>query len=121
MFRSTINWGLMVLVIAAPGQVASHGPSGGSRQPVPPAIASAAVDLQQDLMTISGQNFGNAPPIVKLANQVLEVKSFSANRIVVRMPPDLPSATYLLTVTTGGARQVMSNLFSAAIYEVAQK
>ncbi|MGH8659740.1 MAG: IPT/TIG domain-containing protein [Gammaproteobacteria bacterium] len=67
-------------------------------------------------MVISGDNFGSATPTIRLANQVLKVKSFSANQVVVSLPANIQPATYGLTVSTSGAYRSTSARFSAALF-----
>ncbi|MGH8658137.1 MAG: IPT/TIG domain-containing protein [Gammaproteobacteria bacterium] len=72
-------------------------------RPPEPVILSTEIDSSDRLMIISGRNFGSShSPIVTLADEVLEVKSFSPTEIVVQVPPEMPLATYLLKVSAGG-------------------
>jgi hypothetical protein len=104
----------IILVSAILGQTATA----VQLRPTPhPVILSTAVDTEKDLLVISGQNFGNAPPTVRSANQVLEVKSSSPNRIVVSLPSGIEAATYLLTVTTHDGLNT-SGWFTTAVVAV---
>ncbi|MCI0667450.1 MAG: IPT/TIG domain-containing protein [Methylococcaceae bacterium] len=87
----------------------------------PPVIVSTAFDADQNGMVISGHHFGSAVPIVRLGNQVLQVKSHTDNQAVVTLPPAIPSATYRLTVTTDGPRKLTSAPFSATVFSVADR
>jgi len=89
-------------------------------RPQEPLVLSTEVDRENMLMTISGQNFGNHRPTVRLADHALEVKSFSPNQIVVRLPSGLPLATYLLTVRTTGPA-TLSGAFNAVVFSVPDK
>jgi IPT/TIG domain len=87
----------------------------------PPVIVSAAVDDRANGMIITGYNFGPAAPIVRLGNQVLSVKHSTENQAVVTLPPEIPTATYRLTVTTDGPRKLTSAPFSATVFSVADR
>ncbi|MGH8658877.1 MAG: IPT/TIG domain-containing protein [Gammaproteobacteria bacterium] len=72
-------------------------------------------------MVITGHNFGRTPPIVRLGNQVLSVKSYAPNQAVVGLPPRIRPATYRLTVTTDGPHKLTSEAFSAVVLAVADR
>jgi hypothetical protein len=76
---------------------------------------SVAADFKDNTMIISGHYFGNAAPIVQLATQVLPVKSFIKDRVVVSLPLGIRPATYGLTVTTTEPARIRSEVFSAAL------
>lgn len=104
----------IILVSAILGQTATAVQLRPTPQPV---ILSTAVDTEKDLLVISGQNFGNALPTVWSANQVLEVKSSSPNRIIVNLPSGIEAATYLLTITTHDGANT-SGWFTMAVVAV---
>lgn len=129
MFKLAIQSIGILLVLATFGQTASaldlRRTSGSffsqparANTPVPssPVILSTVVDLDKNLLAISGQNFGKAAPAVSLAGQVLEVRSWSANQIVVSLPTNIQPATYLLKVTTRDGANTTSGPFSTAIF-----
>ena len=89
--------------------------------PPEPVILSTAVDSKNELMTISGRNFGNSAPIVRLGGQIVVVESFSPTRIVVRLPSDIRLATYLLTVSTTGTASISVASFNTVIFSVAER
>ena len=91
--------------------------AGGLRNvaPQPPTIMKTAVDAKENVLVITGRNFGATSPTVLLADQVLDVKRFSEEEVVASLPADFASATYGVTVTTGGRNRVGSNLFSATL------
>jgi hypothetical protein len=63
--------------------------------------------------------YGQAPT-VRLADQVLEVKSSSPNQLIVRLPAGIRLATYLLTVSTTGPAS-LSGAFNTVIFSTAAK
>ncbi len=87
-----------------------HAASAGSASPrtPPPVIVSTTVDFKENGMVITGHNFGRTPPIVRLGNQILTVKSFAPSQAVVGLPPGIRPATYRLTVTTDGPYRLTS-------------
>ena len=87
----------------------------GNIAPQPPMIMKTAVDEKENVLIISGRNFGSTSPSVSLADQTLDVKRFSDDEVVASLPQDFASATYGVTVTTGGRNRVSSNLFSATL------
>lgn len=87
----------------------------GSPRSLPPVIQSTTADFNNNVMVITGRNFGSAPPIVRLANHVLKVESFSANEVVVNLPRGIRPATYSLTVTASGSHKVSSDIFITAL------
>ena len=89
-------------------------------KPSEPVILSTEVDLGNSLMTISGLNFGNPVPTVRLSDHVLEVKSSSPTQLVVRLPAGIRLATYLLTVSTP-APASLSGAFNTVIFSTAAK
>ncbi len=106
---------ILVLVGLLPfGYAASIGPI-----TPPPVIMSTMVDFKKNVMVITGDNFGSAPPIVRLAKHVLQVKSHAANQVVVSLPPGIPPATYRLTVAAQGPYKLTSDIFDAALFAAA--
>jgi hypothetical protein len=89
-------------------------------RPAEPVILSTEVDLGNSLMTISGWNFGNSAPIVRLGGQIVMVESFSPTQIVIRLPSDIRLATYLLTVSTTGPAS-LSGAFNTVIFSTTAK
>ena len=92
----------------------------GNPGPVPPAvlpvIIKTLVNPKENVMVISGRNFGSTAPIVRLADYILDVRRFSEQEIVVSLPRDTQPATYTLTVTTGGRTQYTSSTFHATLF-----
>jgi len=113
MHKLTIKTVLLAVALTACGYAAAGGrPDPGA---VLPMIVKVAMDSRGNAIIITGRNFGNTPPTVRLADQVLDVRSFSENRVVASLPPGIEQATYGLTVTTGGRIRATSDLFSAAL------
>ena len=57
-------------------------------------------------VTITGRNFGNSAPTVKLAEAPIAVQSydFSSQTLVANLPAGIAPGSYLLTVTAGGGQ-----------------
>ncbi len=85
----------------------------GNLSPLPPIIIKTAVDAKQNVLIITGYNFGATLPTVTLADQTLGVQRFSEHEVVASLPQGLASATYGVTVITSGRNRVSSNLFNA--------
>lgn len=82
----------------------------------PPVIVKVALDATENVLVITGRNFGETPPTVSLADAALVVKRFSENEVVAMLPRGLTPATYGITVTTNGVRhRAVSNQFSATL------
>ena len=82
---------------------------------LPPMIIKTMVDARENVLIITGHNFGSTPPTVLLADLALDVKRFSQHEVVANLPQGLVSATYGVSVTTGGRNRASSNLFSATL------
>lgn len=93
----------------------------GNPGPLPPMITMTIMDTKQNVIVITGRNFGTTPPSVTLADQTLDVKRFSENEVVASLPHGLASATYGVSVTTSGRNRVSSNLFSATLSGTGKK
>ena len=113
MHKVTIKTILLLVGLTACGIVAAGGR--GTPGPLPPMIVMTAVDAQENVLIITGRNFGTTPPTVLLADQVLDVKRFSEREVVASLPHGLASATYGVTVTTSGRNRISSNIFSATL------
>ncbi|NVJ26988.1 collagen-like protein [Myxococcus sp. AM011] len=89
----------------------------GSAQPAPLFITSVTVDLEQEQLTISGQNFGAAEPGVSLAGFGLTVMSNSATTVVAQLPAPVAAlpGSYLLTVTAKDPAATGYDRFNVAI------
>ncbi len=87
----------------------------GNLSPQPPMIMKTAVDAKENVLIITGRNFGATPPTVTLADQTLDVQRFSEHEVVASLPSDLASASYGVTVTTSGRNRISSNIFSATL------
>jgi hypothetical protein len=97
--------------------VPAAGSGSGAVSPAVPTILSAAANLSQNTLVISGNDFGGALPTVRLANQVLEVQSASTHTIVAKLPAGIRPATYRLTVTAqNGERATVSDAFHAVLF-----
>lgn len=82
----------------------------------PPVIVKVALDPTENVLVITGRNFGETLPTVTLADTALVVKRFSENEVVATLPRGLTPATYGITVTTNGIRhRAVSSLFSATL------
>lgn len=64
-----------------------------------PKILSVIVDSQGNFLVLNGRDFGVETPAIRLGEQMLQVKSSSANRVVADLPSNLRPATYRLTVS----------------------
>jgi len=65
-------------------------------------IASAFADLDAELLTIYGRNFGRRrTPRVRLAGVELRVVSHDSYQILVELPPNIAPGSYLLKVWRG--------------------
>ena len=89
---------------------------GGDPPPPPPgsatAITSVIVDLDLDLLFISGQNFDNgAAPIVELGDVGILSQPVPATATMIEadIPPGLLYADYQLTVEIGLTQEQMAS------------
>jgi hypothetical protein len=64
-------------------------------------INSASVDQATHVLTVTGQNFGDTKPVVKLNSIALNVTSNSPSALQANIPADFNPGTYLLSVITG--------------------
>src|SRR5260370_38955678 len=64
-------------------------------------IDSAVAELHGNILTITGDNFGNATPSVTLNDMSLTVISSSDTMIQARIPPHFSADSYPLEVSTG--------------------
>lgn len=96
---------ILVLIGLGPFACAAHIESSSPRL-LPPVIESATLNFNDKVMIIRGRNFGGAPPTVRLADHVLTVRSFSANKIIVSLPPGIRPAARDLRVTTYGPHNI---------------
>lgn len=118
--RSTIN---IILLVASLG-AGSLALAGGRVLPanLPPVIVKAAVDVTENVLIISGRNFGESRPTVLLAEDVLEVKRFSSHEVVATLPRGLAHATYGITVITNHPRtRAASGPFSVTLSGAGRK
>ena len=115
MFKPVIKAVLLIVGLAVLGQAVAGGRAISG--PVPPVIMKTIVSPQEEnVMIISGRYFGTTSPIVRLADNTLDVRRFSEQEIVVNLPRDTQPATYTLTVTTGGRTQYTSSPFHATLF-----
>ena len=114
MFKFVTNALLLIVGLAFVG----HATAGGRGLPgaLSPVILKVTVDSRENAMIVSGQNFGSTLPTVRLAGQILDVKRFSENEVVASLPRGIQSATYLLTVSTGGHGRATSSPFIAVFF-----
>lgn len=110
-----VKWVVQVIFISVGVAAIASAAGLGNRAP-PPVIQSTSVDFNENIMVISGQNFGSVSPIVRLANQVLEVKSHSGDQITVNLPVGIEPATYRLTVSVSKPYRLTSDVFSAGLF-----
>jgi hypothetical protein len=80
---------LLVLAIAAPAAIAR-----GAIDQATPGIESVKIDPARNQMQLRGQFF-KPNTAVLLGKQQLEVIESSQTRIVAKLPPDLPLATFV--------------------------
>lgn len=113
MHKVTIKTILLVAGLSAFGLASAGGRA--IPGPQPPLIVKVAVDAKENVLIITGHNFGVIPPIVTLADQTLEVKLSSEHEVVASLPRELTAATYGIAVTTSGPSRVNSNFFSVAL------
>jgi hypothetical protein len=113
------NVTLKTVLIAIALTAAGHAAAGGRPDPgvTPPKIMKVAVDNEQNGLIITGRNFGDTSPTVRLADKVLDVKRSSENEIIASLPLGIEPATYGLTVTTAGRNRVTSHPFSVTVPE----
>lgn len=116
MLKSAIKPILVLVGLLPFGYAAGVGP-----KIHPPVIVSTMVDFKENVIVITGHNFGSTPPIVRLADQVLQVKSYAANQVVASLPAAIPPATYRLTVTTDSPYKLTSDVFNAALFAAADR
>jgi hypothetical protein len=90
--------------------------------PVSLSIQTAIVDYTTNLVTITGHNFGNIPPTVKLAELQLFLKSYDPNsnpqKIEAFLPTVMEPGTYLLTIASNvnsGSNSVQVSEFELTI------
>lgn len=115
MYKVTIKTVLLAAGLTTCGLAAAGGR--GTPVSLPPTIVKTSVDMKENVIIITGRNFGATPPTVLMANQALDVKRFSEHEVVASLPHDLISATYGITViTTGIQNRARSNLFSATLF-----
>ena len=114
MVKFVTNALLLIVGLAFVG----HAAAGGRGLPgaLSPVILKVTVDSRDNTMVVSGQNFGSTPPTVRLAGQILDVQRFSENEVVASLPRDIQSATYLLTLSTGGHGRATSSPFIAVFF-----
>ncbi|RYZ37032.1 MAG: collagen-like protein [Myxococcaceae bacterium] len=76
-------------------------PNTGSAQTPPLVIKSVTVDLENQELTIFGQDFGGMAPGVNLSGSGLIILSHSTTTVVAKLPAPVAMipGTYLLTVT----------------------
>lgn len=112
MHQSVIRLFVLSAVLAMP--VSGHA-LGGMAPPVSPLVLSVT-DVEDGTLVISGRHFGDAPPTVRLADDVLVVKSASVDRIVADLPAGIRPATYRLIITAQtGRRSATSQPFFVAL------
>lgn len=112
--RSTIN----IIVFVAGLGACSPALAGGRvlSATLPPVIVKAAFDATENVLIISGRNFGESRPTVLLADEALEVKRFSPHEVSATLPRGLTHATYGITVITNHPRtRAASGPFSVTL------
>ncbi|MCA1568134.1 MAG: collagen-like protein [Acidobacteria bacterium] len=85
----------------------------GTNNPAQLLITRAEADAAASLLTVTGVNFGDGVPVVKLEGVGLSVVSHSQTQLIASLSAPAP-ATYLLTVSRGGAREE-NDAFNVAI------
>lgn len=116
MRKVTIKTVLLLAGLTAFGATSAGGR--GNPAPAAPLIIKTVVDEKENVLVISGRNFGVASPTVRLAEHVLRIREFSQSEIVAHLPADLTSGTYGVSITTAGSNQISSNLFSAMLPDI---
>lgn len=115
MNKSTIKIILFIAALGTHGHAAASG-AGHHPRAAQPIIVKVAVDARENAIVITGRNFGDALPTVRLADQLLNVTRFTENQVVAMLPPGVEPATYGLTVTTANGRSsITSGVFSAVL------
>lgn len=96
----------MTLASSAPivAQNSSHVVATASQNSL--VIDTASVDTVTNRVTITGRNFGNSAPAVKLAEVPIAVQSydFNSQTLIANLPAGLAPGSYLLTVTAGSGQ-----------------
>jgi hypothetical protein len=67
-------------------------------------ILTVAVNPTENVLILTGNNFGKTLPTVYLSGEALPVKSFSSKEVVANLPSALPPAFYRLTLVNGTDR-----------------
>lgn len=117
------NIKISLLLVAGLGMcnAALAGGRGLSTTPSP-VINKATVNVTENVLIISGHNFGEKLPTVLLADEALEVKRFSAREVVAILPRGITQATYGISVIANHQRsQSTSGPFSVTLSGVGRK
>lgn len=104
--------GIPLLALALAGGSASAVQLSGETAPV---ILSTETDGSGGVMTIVGRNFGDQAPTVTLAERPVLVQASTPTQLTVRLPKNIRTATYLVTVSTADGKSA-----SGAFYAVQQ-
>jgi hypothetical protein len=81
------------------------------------SISPSSATITRTLVEINGSGFGSSAAFldIKFADKVCIVKSFSATKILIQLPPDAPVGSYPITITRSGIlEQSSSNLTSVS-------
>lgn len=107
---SNIKYGLVVTAMAALtwAPAAYSRGAGGVGSPV---IKSVVVDSEQQRVTVSGSQFGEAAPELALGDQRLEVVESTQNQVVAKLPVKIVPATYKLSVRNARSSREAPSLF----------
>ena len=116
MYKAIFKYFLITVAIISCNTAIASGR--GSYTSATPLIVKTSIDTKENVLIITGRNFGVTSPVVMMGNQVLEVQKFSELEVVARLPSQLAAATYGIMLTTTGARiRANSNLFSATHFK----
>lgn len=77
---------------------APHAGAGRPGGTPPPVIESVEVNPVQHRLTLTGRFFGGATPVLTLGKYQLEVSEATPTQVVAKLPLQLRSATYRLSV-----------------------
>lgn len=78
-----------------------------------PMVLSTATEGNGATLIIGGRNFGDQAPTVTLAGRPVLVQAFEPTQVTVRLPKNIRTATYLVTVKTADGQSA-----SGAFYAV---
>ena len=84
----------LLTLTAGPRAIGDEGANGHK-----PHISSVVADILNHRITIRGEDFGSAKPVLTLGNRTLMVLSASPQQVVAVLPGDVGPGTYRLTLS----------------------